>query len=430
MVANVTDWITLPRLYSQYVGTDLHAGVVNIAKDAFDSASGSFNMTLFDIAFLVLSFYPSLTGDFVPSYDHPILSRTGILTGFAVVEEDRDWSAYARAFALSLGLWRVQNQLSGIGSNDLAASGEGEMSVWSKLAMGWVNDSQVVNVDAPVASRILILDPVEDPGSDALALRISLGSNVGAYWVEVRQSLGYDRNNLQDYGAIVTYVPSSDASIQLKKVLQPDIISKAIFIDSDSDLSIIVLNVTQGRYRLLLGDAETGRNAQTTVYAITRAQEAIQSAAAGNRFGDLDMAQELLANAHKLFELGKFTDASAMAVSAETTANTATVPPDYPQAAQLLEAADALKNSTSTDSSSQSALLIQQAETQLEIARHAFETRDFATAKQAAQSAIDLFNKAKQMELFDSILSWLSSLALIIPIIILALALRYQLKST
>ena len=65
------------------------------------------------------------------------------MTAFAVVEEDRDWSAYAHAFALSLGLWRLQAQLAGLGTNRHGSNGDGDMSAWSKLALGWINDSQV-----------------------------------------------------------------------------------------------------------------------------------------------------------------------------------------------------------------------------------------------------------------------------------------------
>lgn len=430
VVGNSTDWISLPKLYSQYVGTDLRAGIVSVAKDAFSSASQSFDFAAFDPVVLVLSYYPSLTGDFVPNYEHPIPTRAGGVSGFAVVEESRDWSAYARAFALSLGMWRLQGQLSGMATNDLAASGHGDMSAWSKTALGWINESQVLSENTPGTGRILTLDPVEDPGPDALALRISLGESAGEYWVEVRQPIGYDGNNLEQYGAIVSYAGPSNASIQLKKVLQPEIISQAIFLDPNWDLSIIALNVTQGRYRLLIGNAQDGIAAQGTIYAISRAQDAIRAAETENRFQTLDLAKTLQANAHVLFDQGNFHDADALAVSAQTTANAATVPQDYAQAAQLLTAAEVLKNQTSTVTSSHSSPLAQQAMVQLDIARRAFELGDFSLTKQAAQSSIDLFNRAKQMELIDTILAWLSNLALILPVIILAFALRYQLKRT
>ena len=153
---------------------------------------------------------------------------------------------------------------------------------------------------------------------------------------------------------------------------------------------------------MLLGDEEDGRDAQTSVYAMYRAQGAIQVAETENRFNNLDLAQTLLADAHELFDLGKFTDADAMAISAETTANTATVPLDYSQAAQLLKSAEVLKNSTIDANSHQAVALVQQANEQLGIAKHAFDLRDFSTTKEAAQAAIDLFNRAKQMQLYDT----------------------------
>jgi len=427
VTGNSTSWITLPKLYSQYVGSNLTQGVMTVAKDAFDFASKSYNMSAFNLVFLILSFYPSQTGDLVPTYGHAISTNTGMVNAFAVVEEDRDWSAYAHALALSFGLWRLQAQLLGLGTNDLAAIGDGDMSAWSKLALGWINGSQVARVTASGAGTIATIDPVEDPGSDALALQISIVGNAGEYWVEVRQAIGYDRDNLQDYGAVVSYVASPNASIQFRKVLQPDIISKAEFLDPDSEVSIVVLNVTQERYRLLVGDAQVGRDAQIAIYALSRAQDAIQGAETANRYQNLDLAQKLLVNARELFSLGRFTEASPLAVSAETTANAATVPPDYPQAIQLLNTAEGLKNDTSSGPY-RSSSLIQQADQQLDIANQAFESTDFSTAKQAAQSAIDLYNQAKQTELYATILDWLSNLVLILPVIILAFALRYQLK--
>jgi hypothetical protein len=428
VTGNSTDWIMLPKLYSQYFGTSPRADLIDVAQDAFSSASQSFNITRFDVVVLVLSFYPSQTGDFV-SYEGGISTKTGLVTGFAVVDENSDWSAYAHAFALSLGLWQVQAQLTGMGVNDLAASGEGDMSVWSKAKLGWVNDSQILGEEASGSRAVVTLDPVEDPGSDPLAIRIGLGIAAGEYWVEVRQSLGYDRNSLQDYGALVSYVRPDNVSIQLEKTLQPDVLSRAVFVDPNFDLSIVVLNATQGRYRLLLGNEQDGRDAETALYAISRAQNAIQTAQTENRFERLDLAEQLLANAQLLFSLGKFHDSSALAVSAQTTADTATVPQAYQQAVQLLTSAETLKNTTESTGPSQSFPLVQEANAQLDIARHAFEVRDFVLTQQAAQSAIDLYNTAKQTEFLDSILNAVSNLVLVVPILILALALRSQLKN-
>jgi hypothetical protein len=427
ITGNATDWISLPKLYSQYVSGSLQTGVLNIADDAFHLASESFNFTDFDYVFLVLSFYPSLTGDYVTTLKTPISTKSGTVSGFGVIEEDRDWTGYAHAFALALGLWRLQSVLSGIGSYDLAASGTGDMSSWSKVALGWINSSRIVTAEVP-ASRIIILDPLEDPSANPLVLQVNLGDGAGEYWVEVRESIGYDRSNLQDYGAVVNYVAPTNSSIQFEKVLQPDVISKAVFIDTAADLSMVALNVTQGRFRLLLGNEQDGRDAQSGVYAMSRAQDAIQFAETQNRFNGLALATTLLANAHILFSLGRFTDADALAVSAETTGNRATVPSDFSQAAQLLESAESLKNSTSYVNSRQAIALVQQANEQLKLAKNAFDLRDFSTARQDAQAAIDMFNRAKQMQLYETILIWLSNIVLIVPVIILALVLRYQLK--
>lgn len=424
---NATAWITLPKLYSQYVTADLRTGILAIAKDAFASASSTFNITSFDYIVLVLSIYPSLSGDFVQTTSLPIPTKSGSVGEFEVVEEDRDWSAYARGFALMLGLWKYQIQLSGFGALDLAANGVGDMSTLSKLELGWINDSQIVDENGPPIRRIVTLGTVEFLGTDPLAIRINLGEGQGTYWVEVRQPFGYDRDNLQQYGVVITYLRSSNASVEFRKTLQPDIISEATFLDPTADLSIIALNATQATFRVLLGDSQDGRDAQTALFAITRAQGAIQTAEFENRYDNLELAQTLWSDAHTQFTLGMFSQADALAISSETTANTATVPSDYPEAVQLLATAETLKNQTANLSSPSSALLAQ-ANNQLDISTSAFDAKNFTSSIEAAQAAIELFNTAKQVDFTHTILIWFSNLGLIIPVVVLAFALRYQLK--
>lgn len=423
---NATAWITLPKLYAQYVTTDLRTGILAIAKDAFTSASSSFNMTSFDYIVLVLSFYPNLTGDLVQAASLPIQTKSGSVGEFEVVEEDRDWPAYARGFALLLGLWKFQVQLSGFGALDLAANGVGDMSTLSKVELGWINDSQIVNEDVPIR-RIVTLGTEEFLGAYPLAIRINLGEAQGTYWVEVRQPFGYDRDNLPEYGAVITYLPSSNASVEFRKTLQPDIISEATFLDPTADLSIIVLNATQATFRLLLGDSQDGRDAQTALFALTRAQSAMQLAESENRYDNLELAQTLWSDAHTQFTLGMFSQADALAISSETTANTATVPSDYSEAVQLLATAESLRNQTANLSSHSGALLAQ-ANTQLDISTRAFDAKNFTRSIETAQAAIELFNTAKQVDFTQTILTWLSNLGLIIPVVVLAFALRYQLK--
>jgi hypothetical protein len=428
IVGNSTDWIRLPRLYAQYVGPSLNARVLEIATDAFQAASQSFNMSLFDYTFLVLSSYPSLTGDYVAT-GQPIVTHTGAIGDFGVVEEDRDFSAYLHGFALMIGLWKYQVELSGLGSYDVSVTGRGDMSALSKVALGWINSSQVVTVNFPAIRDIVTLAPIEAPTGEPLALKVDLGADSGQYWVEVREPIGYDGNNLQEYGAVVSYLRSSNTSLDLLKVLQPDLVGKAVFVDPTQEVSIVVLNSTRGRYRLLVGDAQDGRDALVALYAISRAADAVQTAVTQSRFQSLDLAETLLLNAHALFSQGEFTQADALAISAETTADTATVPADYNQALQLVTTAEGLNNDTTGLTSTQSITLVIKAKTQLSLAQAALQSRNFTAAISAAQESISLFNQAKQIDFTEKITTWVSDVALIIPIIILAYALRYQLKS-
>jgi hypothetical protein len=425
IVGNSTDWIRLPKPYAQYVAPSLNARALEIATDAFQAASQSFNMSSFDYTFLVLSSYPSLTGDYVAT-GQPIATHTGAIGDFGVVEEDRDFSSYLHGFALMIGLWKYQVELSGLGSYDVSVTGRGDMSALSKVALGWINSSQVVTINFPPIRDIVTLAPIEAPTGEPLALKIDLGA--AQYWVDVREPIGYDGNNLQEYGAVVSYLRSSNTSLDLVKVLQPDLVGKAVFVDPTQEVSIVVLNSTRGMYRLLVGDAQDGRDALVALYAISRATDAVQTAVTQNRFQSLDLAETLLLNAHALFSQAEFTQADALAISAETTADTATVPADYNQALQLLTTAEGLNNDTSGLRSTQSITLVIKAKTQLSLAQAALQSRNFTAAISAAQESISLFNQAKQIDFTEKITTWVSDVALIIPIIILAYALRYQLK--
>jgi len=426
---NATDWIMLPKLYEQYRVQGGPVDILAIAKDSFSVASQTFNFTLFDEAFLVLSFYPGLTADYI-QLNKAISTPTGSVGSFAVVEEDREWSAYARGFGLMIGLWKYRSRLTGLGQLDIASSGLGDMSAFSKLSLGWINRSQIVAIPVPSVRHIIVLNPIESTQADTYVLRIDLGPSQDEYLIEVRQPVGYDRNNLQGYGVVVLYAPPGNSSLQFRTVLQPSNVGTAIFLDPSADLSVVALNQTQTGFRLLVSDVQDGRDAQRTLYAMDRASDAMQKAGIDNRTEGLDMAETLAENAHTLFTQARFQEAEALAVSAETTANSATIPSDYYQSVQSILQAESLKNATFNLASPQGSALAAQGSIRLDIAKQAFAARNFTFAKQSAQAAIELFNRAEQTDFTERILEWLSTLALAIPVLILAYALRYQLKST
>jgi hypothetical protein len=425
---NATDWITLPKLYEQYHLASQQPDKISIARDSVLAASQSFNLTQFDVIFLVLSFYPSLTADYIP-LANSIITKTGSVNAFVAVEEDRDWSAYARAFALAIGLWNYRVKLSGLGQLDIVSGGLGDMSSWSKLTLGWINNSQIESYAAPPVRRIAVVSPIESPTNGTLALVIRLSPGEGEYLIDARQSLGYDRNNLQEYGVMVTFVPPGNGSLDFRTVLQPDNVGRSIFLDLSADLSIVVLNQTSSGFRLLVGSVQDGRDAQKTLYAISQGNDAIQMAIVQNRIDGLDLAQRLAANAHDLFTLGRFAEAQALAVSAETTANSANIPSAYNDSVQLITNAEDLKSQTQTLFSDQSRSLVSKGNAELELAKQAFIGKNFTTAAQNAQAAIDSFNRAKQIDFTERIFGLLSNLALIIPVAVLIYVLRYQLKS-
>jgi hypothetical protein len=390
-------------------------------------ASTVFNFTSFDEVFLILSFYPSSTADYV-SLPSKIVTKSGNVASFAVLEEDRDWTVYARGYALLLGLWRYSTRIEGLAQFDTVSTGQGDFSAWSKINLGWINNSQVDAFLSPPTGHITSLDSIEVQSGRTYALQIGLLQAEGVYLVEARQSTGYDKDNLPEYGLVVLYVPPDNSSLQIRAILQPNNVGRAIFLDPTSDMSIIALNQTQTGYSLLVGSVQDGRDAQRALYSISNAENAIQTAQVENRIEGLDLAQLLLSNARTLFLSGRFRDAEPLALSAFTTAQSAKVPSDYSTSVQLITQAESLKSQSQTLVSSESIALAAQANAQLDAAKQAFVGRNFTLAKQEAQAAVNLYNRAEQIDATGKILGWLADLALVIPIAILAYALRYQFR--
>jgi len=381
---------------------------------------------MFNYVFLVLSFYPSLTANYI-FLSRGIATQSGIVASFTAVEEDHDWTAYARGLVLMLGLSRFSSQLQGLGQFDIVSGGRGDTSSWSKILLGWINDSQVQSFATPPIGHIVALHASGGDGTGTLAL--SIGPSGGTYLIEARESAAYDRNNLPSYGVVVIYAPADNSSLQVKTILQPDSAGTAVFLDTSSDFSVIVLNQTQVGFRLLVGAVRDGREAQRALYAIANGKDAIQRAEVDNRIEGLDLARRLLVTARALLTIGRFSDAEPLAISAATTANSAAVPPDYSTSLSLINEAERLKGQSPDLVSGQGRRLVALANDRLDAAKQAFVDRNFTLAKQFAQNAIDLFNNAKQVDLTERILGWLRDLALLISIAVFAYALRYQLKS-
>jgi hypothetical protein len=427
-VGNATDWITLPKLYSQYVFGNQQIDLASVAQDAFSYAALNYNFTSFNEVYLVLSFYPSLSADYV-SLPTRIGTKSWYISSFVAIEEDRDWTTYARGYALMLGLQNIAPKLQGEGQFDTASGGQGDLSALSKIDLGWINDSQVQTFASAPNARIVILDSIETIQSNTSALHIGGINLEGYYLVEARQSVGYDSNNLPAYGVVVVYVPPGNLSVQIKGILRPDDVGKALFLDPASDLSIVALNQTGSGFAVFLGNVQDGRVAQRSLYAISQAENAVQTALVENRIQGLDLANQLLLSARTLFYAGRFTDAEPLALSAETTAGNAQVPADYSMSVQLIAQAEGMKSHAPGLASQQSISMASQANDQLDAAKQAFVARNFTLARQHAQNAVDLYNRAEQLDFTEQVLGWLSSIALIIPVAVLAYAIRFQHKS-
>lgn len=421
---NITEWITLPRVYQQYrVGDQFD--LEQVARDSFSVASHVYNLTSFESYMLVLSFYPSSSGDYI-NLKAPVITSSGTVGGFSVLEEDSDWTGYARAVALSIGLWKVSSRISGLGSLDITAQGTGDMSAWSKLYLGWINDSQILSYQVPPSRIISGIDAIEQPSSGHYA--ISVGAGVGEYFLEARKPVGYDQLNAGDEGVSVLFIPEGNASISLRALLVTYSASKSIFLDPAADLSFVALNETASGFLVLIGSVQDGRDAQRTLYLISQADASIQAAEDGNRVAGLDLAEQLDKDARSLFTEGRFQEAAALAGSAQTTAQAAEVPPDYTQALTLIAQAESIQSQVQ-DLSSHSNDEVAYGNSQVELAKQSFIAKNFTLARQQAQAAIDAYNAAKQISFTDSVLQWVSNISLIIPVVLLAVVLRHQLRS-
>jgi hypothetical protein len=422
---NVTDWITLPRVYQEYASRNQFDSE-QVARDAFFAASHIYNLTSFDAFILVLSFYPSGTVDYVVLKE-PIITATGIAHAFSILEEDSDWTGYARATALSIGLWRVSSRINGLGSLDIAAQGSGDMSAWSKLYLGWINGSQVLTYKVAPTRVIFRIDVIEQLSAGYYAASIETG--VGQYFLEARSPVGYDQLNAAEKGIAVLFIPEGNASISLGALLVPYSVSKSVFLDLASDLSFIALNETSSGYTVLIGNVQDGRDAQRTLYLISQADSSIQGAEGENRVAGLDLAEQLVNGARSLFTEGRFQEAAALAASAQTTAQGAVVPAEYEQSLALIAQAESLSSEVQGISSGgQEAVAYGNSE--LQLAKQSFIAKNFTIARQEAQAAIDSYNRAKQISLSDSILGWVSNLSLAVPVIVLVVVLRHQLRSS
>jgi hypothetical protein len=299
------------------------------------------------------------------------------------------------------------------------------MSAWSKRFLGWINDSQVKTYDLPPSRVISSIDWIEQPSSGNYA--VSIGTGVGQYFLEARKPVGYDQLNPAAYGIAVLFVPEGNASISLRTLLVPDS-PKSVFLDLTSDLSFVALNESQSGFLFLIGNAQDGLDAQRTIYILSEADSSIQAAKDGNRVAGLDLAEQLDSGAHELFAEGRFQEAAALGASAQTTAQAAVVPPDYSESLALIAQAESL-GSQVQGLSLHSANSVTYGNSQLELAKQSFLAKNFTLARQQAQAAIDAYNNAKQIAFTDTIIGWVSDISLLIPVVILAVVLRYQLRN-
>jgi M6 family metalloprotease-like protein len=142
------------------------------------------------------------------------------------------------------------------------------LSSWTKLRLGWIDPAKVALV-APGETATVRLDPLADPTSTTLVIKIPLSAET-YYLVENRQSINSDVN-LPSTGVLVLYaddtvgecrhgaapVKAVDANPQVPYLMDAafDLGKARVFVDAARNLGIVLLAKADQSYDILVTTA-------------------------------------------------------------------------------------------------------------------------------------------------------------------------------
>lgn len=329
------------------------------------------------------------------------------------VKDLYDWDLLARGeyAGIYVGKWDLMSgqwwdEPQGIGS-------------WTKLRLGWLPASHVAKVK-PSQAVTLQIDALEVPSTGIQAVSMAL-PNGKYYLAEVREKIGYD-SKLPDNGMLLTLcddrVPSGKGPV---KVQDADPSTSTLddatfdlragkqlgFFDEKNDVSIVVTGKSGLSYTIFVGPVSEGAAVQkrsekslAATVAIQNANSSIRTAQLVGRTEGLENARSLLLNASDALQRENFDTALALAQKSREAADSATYPEVWYEAKELFSKAGDLSSRASASSftSAEAQAIVRQASSAYDSAREAFVRNDFDAARDYAQTAVTLFERAFSVE--------------------------------
>jgi len=244
LTGDVVGWVTAARPYSYYLASDSPETRLSLVLDAVNQADGQVDFGKYAYVMVVHAgqdqAYTGSRNDLgtVASIGAvPVTTQEGsISVGVTLLAEFDPLGPYAHEMGHNFGLPDLWNYAilnsackycdNYVGEFDVMAHGfwanngstPVQPSVWSKLQLGWISDSQVLTAAKGMTNATL--KPLDAPdGLKAVKFPITDSTY---YLVEVRHRVGWDRY-LPDEGVIVYYVDMNRGSGSGPVRVQPSV---------------------------------------------------------------------------------------------------------------------------------------------------------------------------------------------------------------
>jgi len=222
----VNTWILLPHnmsYYGNYNGTNAHSeGAQTLIRDALMNSDGLLNFSLFDYVLVVHAGKDEATSGNLSDiwswgfWDglSAFAKQGKVFNQGAVVSAFDELGTFCHEFGHVLGLpdlynydknssqvfmgnWDLMD--AGNYNGDPSGSHPAHISSWGKIFLGWINDTQVTEVELGTTANLTI-EPLEANSEGIKVIRISIAPKL-YYLIEARVD-----TNLPDQGVLVTLV--------------------------------------------------------------------------------------------------------------------------------------------------------------------------------------------------------------------------------
>jgi len=184
------------------------------------------------------------------TYDNEIASKPGLTAGESFIKSQ-----------INMGLWDPMS----CHDCDTPPFLPPGITSWTKLKLGWLDHKKVKTVK-PGESATIILDPLEEPSSEILAVKIPISKNT-YYLIENRQPIGYDKR-LPNHGVLIMYADdrismcthgkapaklmNANPLIDRLRGAAFDLGEKEYFVDFENRIRIKLLQTIHNSYKILI----------------------------------------------------------------------------------------------------------------------------------------------------------------------------------